>query len=369
MQNTTQLRLTPKALLLAFISACYPLAGFAATAGKVEFSVGNVTAIGGDGRSRPLAKGEDINTGDTIQTGDGRAQVRFTDGGFISLTPKTEFKVNEYNYSGKADGTEKGFFGLVKGGLRAITGAIGHTNKKTYLVNTPVATIGIRGTEFLATMDDKLIVKVGDGAVYISNDSGDIVLYKGQSGEVGGVGAKPQYSNDEPLVTAAGPSGGTPAAMEEDQQLQNPDQTSYVTGQDTSSSGTSCALVGGCVTNSTSNMDFLVANNMVGTYNSTGTVTGTFTAFFGTGQIQDFSLNDTAQNASVASASGSISGSSFSVSGGAVSLGASSATFMATGSFINTNASQAPLTYQFTNGSTTVTGSALYTQTSLTAGF
>ena len=82
MRNGPQLRLTPKALLVALVSACYPLSGLAA-AGKVEFSVGNVVAVGPDGRSRPLSKGQDIDTGDTIQTGNGRAQVRFIDGGFI----------------------------------------------------------------------------------------------------------------------------------------------------------------------------------------------------------------------------------------------------------------------------------------------
>lgn len=373
MSHTTQLRLTPKALLLAFVSACYPLAGLAAVAGKVEFSIGNVTAVGVDGRSRLLAKGEEISTGDTIQTGDGRTQVRFTDGGYISLTPNTEFKVNEYNYSGKADGTEKGFFGLVKGGLRAITGAIGHTNKKTYLVNTPVATIGIRGTEFLATMDDKLIVRVGDGAVYIANNSGDLVLYKGQAGEVDGSDSAPQYTNDEPLVDAAGPNGGTPLVFQQEFKLQQPDQTSYVAGQDTTPGGVSCELVGGCVTTSTSGMSYLVANNLIGTYSVTGfsdvsgRVTGSFQADFGTGTINNFNL--TTGVGSVFSAPGTISASSFSVVAGTGNVNFGSfGTFTATGSFLGTNAAQAGVTYKFSDtfSSTTATGSAVFTQTSLT---
>lgn len=359
MRNATPFRLTRKTLLLAFVSACYPLAGLAAVAGKVEFSIGNAVAISADGRSRPLAKGEEISTGDTIQTGDGRAQVRFTDGGYISLTPNTEFKVNDYNYSGKADGTEKGFFGLVKGGLRAITGAIGHVNKKTYLVNTPVATIGIRGTEFLASMDDKLTVKVGDGAVYISNDSGDLVLYKGQSGEVGGPNTAPQYTNDDPMVNAAGPSGGTPFEFQEDKQLQQPDQISYVTGQDTTSSGISCALVGGCVTSSTSGMAYLVANNLIGHYDFvSGTArSGQFDADFGAGSIRNFELS-TANNA-VTGATGQINGNSLSVSGTDFS---SAATFTASGSFIDTNAAQAAINYSYSGGDS---GNALFKQTSL----
>ena len=360
MSNAQHHRLAPRALLLALISACYPMTAFAA-AGKVEFVVGNVAAIGPDGRSRPLAKGADIDAGDTIQTGDGRAQVRFIDGGFISLTPNTEFKVNEYNYPGKADGTEKGFFGLVKGGLRAVTGAIGHTNKKTYLVNTPVATIGIRGTEFLATMGEKLIVKVGDGAVYIVNAAGDIVLYNGQSGTVDSPDSPPRYTNDEPRVNAAGPAWGTPVVFRQEIRWEQPDQYTYVAGQATNADGISCELIGGCVSSSTSSMDYLVANNLRGGYSlvqaTSPNVSGSFTANFGIGTISAFTLN--VQSNAATGLSGSISGSSFSVSGSDNSLG----TVDVTGAFFGSQAEQAGLSYSFSTGES---GSATYQQTSLT---
>lgn len=376
MSNVQHLRLAPRALLLALISASYPMTALAA-AGKVEFVVGNVAAIGPDGRSRPLAKGADIDAGDTIQTGDGRAQVRFIDGGFISLTPNTEFKVNEYNYTGKADGTEKGFFGLVKGSLRAVTGAIGHTNKKTYLVNTPVATIGIRGTEFLATMDEKLIVRVGDGAIYITNDAGDIVLYKGQSGEVGGPGQRPRYTTDEPLVNAAGPAWGTPLVFRQDIHWEQPDQNSYVIGQDTRSDGIACELVGGCISSSTSSMNYLVANSLVGQYSLVSSTlsgsSGTFEADFGQGLINSFTMTVTSipsiGTTGVSNASGAISGSNFSISANypSVTYGFLSAgSFEATGAFFGSNASQAGISYTFSDTSGSASGSATFEQTSLT---
>jgi len=379
MYNVPQLRPTPQALLVALISACYPLSGLAA-AGKVEFAVGNVVAVGPDGRSRPLTKGTDIDTGDTIQTGNGRAQVRFIDGGFISLTPNTEFKVNQYNYPGKADGSEKGFFGLVKGGLRAVTGAIGHTNKQNYQVDTPVATIGIRGTEFLATMiDNKLIVRVGDGAIYIMNAAGTIVLYKGQSGEVSGVNMPPGYTNDVPLVNAAGPRGGTPSVLREEQRLEQPLLSDYIAGIDTTPTGTSCELVGGCVTSSTSSLDYLVANSLNATYNivnfttplnetgnvySTSAVTGSFQAHFGTGTIDNFNLA-IGTSATVANATGTLSGSSFNASNPTAFFG-SAGSFSATGQLFGSSAAQAGVSYQFSDGASTASGSAVYQQTSLT---
>jgi hypothetical protein len=237
-------RLNNKALVAAVISAAFPMYSYAAAA-KVEFAVGGVTALNSDGRSRALTKGAEINAGDTIQTADGRAQVRFSDGGYISLQPNTEFKVEDYSFSGKADGTEKGFFNLVKGGLRAITGAIGHTNKQAYRVNTPVATIGIRGTEFLAQYDTKLLVKVGNGAVYMVNQGGDIILFKGQVGEVGSSNSKPQYSDDSLSVGAAGPSGSNPQQVQQEQQQQQQQQNTFTAGEVRTVDGTPCSIADG----------------------------------------------------------------------------------------------------------------------------
>ena len=114
MNSHTTFNLTRKAIFAGIIAAAFPIVSSGA-AGKVEFAVGNVNALSADGRSRTLTKGNEINTGDTIQTTDGRVQARFSDGGYISLQPNTQFKVEEYNFNGKADGSEKGFFNLIKG--------------------------------------------------------------------------------------------------------------------------------------------------------------------------------------------------------------------------------------------------------------
>lgn len=244
--NTASLRLNKKAIVLAVISALSPAVSYGAAA-KVEFAIGRVSVVDSDGRERPLVKGVEINQGDTIQTTeDGRAQLRFSDGGYISLQPNTQFRVDEYNYDGKTDGEEKGFFSLLKGGLRAITGAVGHVNKETYRVNTPVATIGIRGTEFLAQYDGVLRVKVGNGAIYMSNSTGDLVLFSGQSGEVSNENSQPEYSNEEPSVTAAGPQGNTPGEVEEQSQQEQQQTETFKVAEQYTESGTSCVVVGNC---------------------------------------------------------------------------------------------------------------------------
>ncbi len=142
MSNPIRLTRTAAALILL----ASPLIVQAAGAARIDFAAGNVSAVSPSGTQRPLGKGSEVAAGETIATGDnGRTQLRFADGAQVSLQPKTEFRIDAYDYKG--NGEDKGFFNLLRGGLRTITGLIGRTNKYAYRVTTQVATIGIRGTE------------------------------------------------------------------------------------------------------------------------------------------------------------------------------------------------------------------------------
>lgn len=231
---------TLTAIGIAFFSQA-----LSAAVGKIEFTTSGAYATNA-GQQRTLTKGMEINQGDTVVTESGRTQIRFSDGGYISLQPNTEFKVDEYSYEGKTDGSEKGFFSLVKGGLRAITGAVGRVNKNAYRVNTPVATIGIRGTEFLAQFDGRLLVKVGDGAVYMTNASGDLILFKGQVGEVKDSNTKPNYTNDETTMNAGGPKGATPNQVYTENQQQQQQTNTFTVAEQYNEDGTSCVVTGNC---------------------------------------------------------------------------------------------------------------------------
>jgi hypothetical protein len=195
-------RLTRQAILLGIISAAYPMAGYCVAAGRADFVIGNVEAVAADGSRRALTKGSEISAGDAINTAAGaRAQVRFIDGGYVSLQPNTQFRVDQFNYQNKTDGNEQGFFSLLKGGLRAITGAIGHVNRNTYKVATPSATIGIRGTGYKAEIrDDGLFVSVGEGAISLTNNVGLLVVTAGNAAFVANANTAPAPTTEQPQV-------------------------------------------------------------------------------------------------------------------------------------------------------------------------
>lgn len=186
----------------------------AAAVGHVYFATGNVVARDSGGAVRGVAKGSAIQPGDLIETGSGRAQLRFTDGALVSLQPQTQFRVDEYRFSGEADGSEKGFFSLLRGGLRTITGLVGRSNRDAYQITTPTATIGIRGTEYLAKLGESLIVSVGEGRVAVINETGEFVVEAGQSVYVKDRGSRPEVTSEKPFLPPPGTqAGSTPPAL------------------------------------------------------------------------------------------------------------------------------------------------------------
>jgi len=168
MRAQARFNLTRQATLALLVSAAFSGPAGAAPVARVDFAFGGVSATGTDGKQRPLAKGAVLESGETVTTNaSGRAHLRFTDGGYTSVQPDTQFRIDDYRFEGTADGEEKGFFSLLKGGLRTITGVIGRHNKSTYRVNTATATIGIRGTEYLAKVTNSLELSVGAGTAEV----------------------------------------------------------------------------------------------------------------------------------------------------------------------------------------------------------
>ncbi len=257
MKNIEYIYLNRKAFLAAMISAAFPT-WVNAAAGKVEFASGGAAVQSADGSSRILAKGMEINSGDTILTGPGRAQVKFTDGGYMSFQPNTQFKVEDYAFNGQQDGTEKGFFRLIEGGLRAVTGLVGKQNKTNYRVATPVATIGIRGTYFLAEFREKLRTHVGQGSIYVFNEQGDIILFEGQSAEVE-AGGPPKYTDEELTLGARGPNGGEPESGNNQQLAEDENNNIFKVNEQYTDNGVPCSLVGNCAISAVTNLSGLAS--------------------------------------------------------------------------------------------------------------
>jgi len=133
-------------LVLVFSLASAPLAMAEDSAGMVVASRGEVIAVS-DGGSRELKQGDFVYISDEIMTANRSfAVLQFVDGAKVTVRPDSLMIVETYVYNG--DGNDAATLSLVSGGLRVITGAMAKTNPENYKVRTPVALMGVRGTEF-----------------------------------------------------------------------------------------------------------------------------------------------------------------------------------------------------------------------------
>lgn len=99
-----------------------------------------------DGTRRALLKDDPVFVGETLTTGaNSYVVITFIDGAKATMRPNSEMQVKHYSTDESDNGA---LISLVKGGLRAVTGAIAQSRPESYRVETPVATLGVRGTEY-----------------------------------------------------------------------------------------------------------------------------------------------------------------------------------------------------------------------------
>jgi hypothetical protein len=181
-------------LLLCLASAGASIAHAADSVGSILFAVRGVEIVRVDGSVENGAKGTELYQGDKVVTGEkGRAQIQFVDGARTALRPSTELVIETYapttannDASLVVGGGGSAVLGLLKGGMRAVSGSITKDNPDAMSVKTPVATMGIRGTDFTAVLlpgrngGFVLNVAVRDGIVRIFNQFGSIDVNAGE---------------------------------------------------------------------------------------------------------------------------------------------------------------------------------------------
>ncbi len=138
--------------------------------GKVIFHIGQ-SAIASDGQAvSQIKKEQDLEVGQVIRTGhNGHVHIRFIDNAFVSVRPNSELVIEEYLVDEQHPQHNRIKFNLKQGTSRLITGKGGHANKSSFRLNTPVAAIGVRGTDFVVQTDSSVTrVAVQQGGVAVS---------------------------------------------------------------------------------------------------------------------------------------------------------------------------------------------------------
>jgi hypothetical protein len=143
-------KLAIASVLMMIVTA--PVQGTADSTAVLVASRGDVMAEK-SGESRSLVRGDGVNESDRVITGDKSfAILQFVDGAKVTVRPNTVLDIKQYVYSGTEGNAAT--LSLVEGGLRVITGAMAKTEPESFKVETPVALMGVRGTEFAVVLCD-----------------------------------------------------------------------------------------------------------------------------------------------------------------------------------------------------------------------
>lgn len=138
--------------------------------GTVSFVIGESNAKQANGVAKAIKKGDQVLAGQSIETGvNGHVHLKLVDGAFVSVRPGSRFRIEEYQYDANEPKKSRIKFMLEQGTARSITGKAGEAAKEAYRLNTPLAAIGIRGTDFVVSTEaDVTRVVVQSGAIVMS---------------------------------------------------------------------------------------------------------------------------------------------------------------------------------------------------------
>lgn len=161
-----------------------PPAGLSESIGQIETLQGSVSAVHADGTTVTLKIGDPVFQGDVIRTSDNaNVGITFKDESAFSLDENGEMILDEMVYD--PDSGEGSFStSLTSGVFSFVSGQIAKANPDAMTLNTPVATIGIRGTQGVlqqtrgGELKAALLEEAGGftGELILTNSAGSITL-------------------------------------------------------------------------------------------------------------------------------------------------------------------------------------------------
>ncbi|SDO25988.1 FecR family protein [Vreelandella arcis] len=238
--------------------ALLPFPTFADTpAGRVMFVHGDAT-IERDGKRFKAERGDDIFAGDTFHTAQASTlQLRYSDGGTKALRPESTYTIERYVLDEEVPDNSTQGGELLRGGLRAITGAIGKNAPENVEYSTPVATMGIRGTSFqmlhipdggspsLPRLESGSYLYVESGLIAMSTDIGETFVRPGQVFFTPALSAAPQLLPDGLSIFEALDENSPQASPDDDSAEPSNAATQGDTSTTGSTSSSSTSLIRG----------------------------------------------------------------------------------------------------------------------------
>lgn len=143
---------------------------FASPVGEVSLVIGKAFIESESQRAVRVKNGDFVREGDSIRTeSSGHVHIRFVDDAVLSVRPLSELEIIAYRFDQANPENSLVKLNLVQGTARTVSGDAAKTARDRFRLNTPIAAIGVRGTDFVvSTTSDSLKALVNDGAIVVA---------------------------------------------------------------------------------------------------------------------------------------------------------------------------------------------------------
>ena len=144
--------------------------GGSAPVGSVSLVIGRAfVESASNGRER-LSTGAFVREGDSVQTdSNGHVHIRFRDNAVLSVRPSSELHITTYRFDENNPENSTIKLDLMQGTVRTVSGEGAKAARHRFRLNTPIAAIGVRGTDFVvSSTSSSLTALVNDGAIVVA---------------------------------------------------------------------------------------------------------------------------------------------------------------------------------------------------------
>jgi hypothetical protein len=141
-----------------------------AAVGRVKFMLGKAYVEARSQSREALRVGSALREGDRITTGtNGHVHIQFEDDAFVSVRPNSRLEIVKYEFNAERPELSSVKFNLQDGVARAISGKAAKSAREQFRLNTPIAAIGVRGTDFVVSATDTTVrALVNEGIIVMA---------------------------------------------------------------------------------------------------------------------------------------------------------------------------------------------------------
>jgi len=138
--------------------------------GHVNFLLGRAYVEAPSESRESLRVDSALRVGDLITTGtNGHVHIEFDDGAYVSVRPNSRLEIVNYDFNADRPELSSVKFNLQEGVTRAISGQAAKSAREQFRLNTPIAAIGVRGTDFVVSATDTTVrALVNEGVIVMA---------------------------------------------------------------------------------------------------------------------------------------------------------------------------------------------------------